>query len=54
MANNLGGNVTKFTRNLDKIIEHESKTSFLFDHQSECHCSKTVEANPLLRKRRTF
>lgn len=29
MANNLGGNVTKFTRNLDKIIEHESKTSFL-------------------------
>lgn len=29
MANNLGGNVTKFTRNLDKIIELESKTSFL-------------------------
>lgn len=29
MPNNLGGNVTKFTRNLDKIIEHESKTSFL-------------------------
>lgn len=26
----------------------------LFDHQSECHCSKTVEANPLLRERRTF
>lgn len=29
MPNNLGGNVIKFTRNLDKIIEHESKTSFL-------------------------
>lgn len=29
MANNLGGCVTKFTSNLDKIIEAESKTSFL-------------------------
>ena len=30
MPNNLGGNVSKFTRNLDKIIERESMTSFLF------------------------
>ncbi len=29
MPNNLGGNVSKFTRNLDKIIERESMTSFL-------------------------
>lgn len=29
MANNLGGLVTKFTKNLDKIIESESETAFL-------------------------
>lgn len=29
MANNLGGTVTKFTARLDKIIEQETKTSFL-------------------------
>lgn len=29
MPNNLGGSVTKFTKNLDKIIERESMTSFL-------------------------
>lgn len=29
MANNLGGLVTKYTANLDKIIERESMTSFL-------------------------
>lgn len=52
LARMAGDTPEEIAANADALLAWARQSQF--DYQSECHCSKTVGANPLLRKRRAF